>query len=248
MRPHAWHLRVLASRHSGRARSARGFTLIELLVATAMMALLAVLSWRGLDGMSRAQAQTESRADEVLTLQTGLAQWSADLDSLVQLPQVSTLDWNGRVLRLTRRSTADATDGVFVIGWSRRVIDGRGQWLRWQSPPLTSRSQWQEAWQKADLWAQNPGDEEKRREVAVAALDEWQIFYYRSDAWTNPLSSDAPASGGFAASLASATTTGSNPGTIPDGVRLILTLPDGQALAGKITRDWVRPTVGGGKS
>ena len=30
----------------------RGFTLIELLVAITIMALLAVLSWRGLDGMA----------------------------------------------------------------------------------------------------------------------------------------------------------------------------------------------------
>ena len=35
-------------------RHSRGFTLIELLVAIAVMALMAILSWRGLDGMSRA--------------------------------------------------------------------------------------------------------------------------------------------------------------------------------------------------
>ena len=70
------------------------------------MALLAVMSWRGLDGMARAQAQTEARADEVLTLQVGLAQWAADLDALIQLPQTTAIDWNGRVLRMTRRSTA----------------------------------------------------------------------------------------------------------------------------------------------
>jgi len=36
--------------------------------------------------------------------------------------------------------------------------------------------------------------------------------------------------------------------TIPDGVRLVLELPPGQAVAGKLTRDWVRGTIGGGKS
>ena len=41
-----------------RHKQVRGFTLIELLVALAAMAIMAGLSWRGLDGMVRAQAQT----------------------------------------------------------------------------------------------------------------------------------------------------------------------------------------------
>ena len=40
-----------------------GFTLIELMVAISIMALMAVLSWRGLDGMTRAQALTSQRSD-----------------------------------------------------------------------------------------------------------------------------------------------------------------------------------------
>ena len=249
-----------------------GFTLVELLVALFAMALLAVMSWRGLDGMTRAQAQTEARADAVLTLQVGLAQWAADLDALVQLPQSAALEWNGRVLRLTRRSTSGVTDGVLVAAWTRRADVNGGTWLRWQSPPLTSRGQVDEAWQKAEVWAQNPGDDEKRFEVAIAPLEDWQIYYYRADAWTNPLSSDAgvPAFAGLdgAASGVPATTgttstntttgavvaataaaaRGVNVGTLPDGVRLVLVLPPGPGISGRLTRDWVRPTVGGGKS
>ena len=32
-----------------------------------------------------------------------------------------------------------------------------------------------------------------------------------------------------------------------DAVRLVLTLTPGQAISGTITRDWLRPGVGGGK-
>lgn len=222
----------------GRCRPVRGFTLVELLVALFVMALLALMSWRGLDGMARAQALTAARADEVLALQVGLDQWAADLDAMVQLPAQPAIDWNGRVLRLTRRGTAALTDGLRVVAWARRAGDGPGTWLRWQSPPLTTRGQLEQAWQQADIWSQSPGDAQRRGEVAVTPLAEWQIFYYRSDAWTNPLSSD-----GSAATPAAAGTP-----AIPDGVRLVLTLPPGQALAGKLTRDWVRPTLGGGKS
>jgi general secretion pathway protein J len=226
----------------------RGFTLVELLVALFAMALLAVMSWRGLDGMTRAQAITSARADEVLTLQVALAQWSADLDAIVQLPSAPALEWNGRVLRITRRDTSSPASGVLVAAWTLRA----GQWLRWQSPPLTTRGQLDQAWLKADQWSQNPGDEERRLEVAVTPLQEWRIFYYRSDAWTNPQSSDATGSSpmaqpGLTEAAAAALAAQATPG-IPEGVRLVLVLPPGQALAGQITRDWVRPTVGGGKS
>ncbi len=229
-------------------RPARGFTLIELLVAVFAMSLLAVMSWRGLDGMTRAQAQTAARADAVLTLQVGLQQWAADLDAIIQLPQVTALDWNGRVLRLTRRSTiASSSDGVMVVAWSRRVVNGTGTWLRWQSAEVTTRDQLLQAWQQADIGSQNPGPQEIQGEVAVSALEDWQLFYFRGGAWSNPMSSavttvtQAPAGGSPIMPTAPAA-------GLPDGVRLVLTLPPGQAIAGRLTRDWARPTLTGPKS
>lgn len=226
-------------------RGQRGFTLVELLVALFAMSLLAIMSWRGLDGMARAQTQTEARADDVLTLQVGLAQWGADLDALMQLPQHPALDWNGRVLRLTRRGTASVTDGVLVVGWTQRTINGTSTWLRWQSPPVTTRGGLDEQWQRADLWSQNPGDEERRNEVAVTPLQEWRLYYFRENAWTNPQSSAASGSNPVVPPPAAP---GQLPTTIPEGVRLELTLPPGQAITGTLTRDWVRGSVGGGKS
>lgn len=223
-------------------RRSGGFTLVELLVALFALSLLAIMSWRGIDGMTRVREQTETRADEVLTLQVALSQWGADLDALYELPQFTALSWNGRVLRMTRRGTAAQPDGMLVVAWTRRTVEGSGTWLRWQSPPLTTRGEVDAAWRKADTWSQTPDDEARRREVAVAPLDDWQIFYYRSDAWTNPLSSDAT---GFSAG--GATGAGPGVGVVPDGVRLVLTLPAGHAMAGVLSRDWVRPTLGGGK-
>lgn len=57
---------------------------------------------------------------------------------------------------------------------------------------------------------------------------QWQLFYFRGDAWSNPLSSSGTVSAGQDA-------------TLPDGVRLILTLPEGDPPGGTITLDWVRP-------
>ena len=223
-------------------RRARGFTLIELLVALFAMAILAGLSWRGLDGMMRARQVTEARSDAVLALQTGLAQWTADLDAIVEFPPTPALDWNGRVLRLVRRSSLSPSDGVRVVGWTRR----EGRWLRWQSGAVTTRGDLQAAWERADLWSQNPSDALRAQEVAIAPLNEWQVFFYRGDSWTNPLSSagaaaNAPQARVFGSRVVSAP-------VLPDGVRIVLDLPPGQGITGRLQKDWIRPTVGGGKS
>ncbi len=229
-----------------------GFTLIELMVAISIMALLAMLSWRGLDGMTRVQSQTQTKTDSVLALQAGLAQWQADLDALTELPQLSditALDYDGQVLLLIRRYAEEkmpatdgstgalATESIRLVAWSQRSIDGKSRWLRWQSPALRTRAELRAAWLEATQWSQNPSEAEKKRETTVAAIDKWQVYYYRNNAWSNALSSadmDALIPGAQTAAL-------------PVAVRLVLTLSADQALVGNVTRDWIRPTVGGDK-
>ncbi len=230
-----------------RATKVRGFTLIELLVAIALMALMAGLSWRGLDGMTRAQTQMRQSSDDVLTLQAGLAQWGADLDALAQQPGSPSLDWDGRALRMLRRSATNPAEGLHVVAWSRRNVEGVGQWLRWQSPPLRTRGELTLAWQKAALWAQNPSDDDRQREVRIAPLEQWQIFYYRGAAWSNPLSSAGAAEGGTDVAAGGSGQPAGGASALPEGVRLVLTLAAGQAISGTVTRDWVRPDLGGGK-
>ena len=71
-----------------------------------------------------------------------------------------------------------------------------------------------------------------------ADADDWQIYYYRDNAWSSPLSS---AAGGGTGSAGGQT-------ALPDGVRLVLQLGAGAVVQGPITRDWVSPTVGPGGS
>jgi general secretion pathway protein J len=230
----------------------RGFTLIELLVAISLMALMTVLSWRGLDGISRSQLSLQQRADEVLTLQATLTQWGSDLDAISSQPDMPGLDWDGRTLRILRHNSATPGEGLVVVAWARRVTEGQGYWLRWQSPALTTRGDLDLAWQKAAIWGQTPSDDDRTREVRTVGLEQWQIFYFRQNAWTNPLSSSGTPDGvsvnnpASAASAPSSTSTSAS-ATLPDGVRLVLALSEGQAVSGTLTRDWVRPILGGSK-
>lgn len=234
---------------AGRPRAA-GFTLIELLVALAAMAMLSLMAWRGVDAMGRALESTRRISADVQALQAGLTQWGVDLDAVVPPSAVTALDFDGQVLRITRQvaidddaagaaepGTAQGGGGLRVVAWGSRLVDGRRQWLRWQSPLLRTRAAWEQAWQQAAWWGQNPDAALRQAEVAIVPIDQWQLFYFRNNSWTSPLSSASE--GGQAAQAQQ---------PLPDGVRLVLVLADGQPISGELRRDWVRPTLGPGGS
>jgi len=227
---------------------AGGFTLIELLVAIAVMAMLALLSWRSIDGMTRAQTITQARSDGLLRLQSAVGQWIADLDAVLETGEVGPVDFNGQTLRITRRDSAESgldSRGVRVVAWALQPSAEGGQWTRWQSGPLLQRDELARAWQRAADWGRstgpapasslNPGADSA---LAIIAIDQWQIFYHRGETWGNPLSSagtEVAAPGGAAVN------------TMPNGVRLQLTLSGRQGLGGNLLRDWVRPTLEAGR-
>lgn len=223
----------------------KGFTLIELLIAITLMAVLAGLSWRGIDGLMRTRNVTQTRVNQVAVVQTVLAQWQADLDAL-QTSSVSAsgLQWDGNVLRMVRRASswrADGSDpGLWVVGWTRRAVgtadNSNGQWVRWQSPNLQDAAQLKEAWAQAEQWGQNRNDNDALRETPLLPLLQWQITYFRGNAWTNPLSS------------ADGKTNDASNAELPDAIRLQVDLPSSTGVNGRLTLDWVRPNFSNTKS
>ena len=64
-------------------RSRRGgFTLIELLVAISILAIVAVLGWRGLDGIIRSRESLTAKMEQTRGLQLAFAQLQSDCASL----------------------------------------------------------------------------------------------------------------------------------------------------------------------
>jgi len=60
-------------------RRARGFTLLELLVAVALLSVLAVLTWRGMDSVLRGRDRIVSTSDDLRSLTVALTQMEEDL-------------------------------------------------------------------------------------------------------------------------------------------------------------------------
>lgn len=256
-------LAVLGNRpasHRQVARYTHGFTLVEVLVALALMAVLALLSWRGLDSMLRTQDSTGARINAVALAQVSMLQWQSDLNAVQAVPLLINdvaLAWDGRVMRMLRRSgtpllsqenlnkgltpynaapqnAVSADAGMQVVAWTVRD----GHWWRWQSPDLRLRADVVQAWQQAAQWGQNPGSELRRYEARLMPVQSWQVFYFRENAWTNPLSS----AGNSAGLNLSAT-------PLPDAVQIQLTL-DGKVApdSGTLTLDWVNPAYNPSRS
>jgi general secretion pathway protein J len=240
----------------------QGFTLIELLIAITLMAVMAGLGWRGLDGLMRSRDINQTRVDQTAVLQTVLAQWRSDLDHVTAVPSISDagLAWDGQTLRITRRAStpmADGSDaGLWVVAWTRRD----GLWWRWQSPALQNRRSMLEAWTRAERWGKNAGADDQNFETPLVAVDQWQISYFRGNAWTNPLSSASNNAGSVS----------SNSST-PDAIRLVIDLRNNvnkqvegqangsnnaaltplatpQAQQGRLSIDWIRPNFSNNKS
>lgn len=242
-------------------KRARGFTLVELLVAIVVMSMLALLSWRSLDGMTRTQKITQQRADDLLRMQAAMGQWAADLDALIDTGEVNALDFNGQVLRMTRRDSSETgldSRGIRVVAWARLTgvalaglpqisssINASGQWVRWQSGPLLRRDELARAWQRAGEWGRGAlpsqtGSASSDSAIALLGIDTWQLFYHRGETWGNPQSStgnEEPVGG----------PEGARTGSLPNGVRLELVLGTGEGLSGSLVRDWVRPTLEAGR-
>jgi general secretion pathway protein J len=187
----------------------RGFTLVEVLVALTIMAVMAGVTWQGIDGMVRSRDGSQAAVEATLRANTALAQWEQDLAALEETRVVPALRFDGATLRLTRRVSQGPLNGLQVVAWTLRD----GAWWRWAGPEVTRVAQLQQAWTRSQmLMGEEPGML-KVLEGAQAA----QVYFFRGESWTNAQST------GDVQNVATV------PGAmalekLPSGVRLVLTL------------------------
>lgn len=204
---------------------------MEVMVGLLLLALMSLMSWRGLDGLLRSQAQLRERVQTLASLQTALAQWSLDLDQAAQSPYLNAIAWDGQQLRIVRRAVTE--EALLVVSWGLRPAAAPGdaaQWRRWQSAALHDRAALFKAWNEAPARL-----DDLSAAVTLVPLQGWELLYHQGAGWV-----PAPA-------------LGASPGTEsalvepPAGVRLRLQLPAAAGLEGLLQLDWANPSQNRGR-
>jgi general secretion pathway protein J len=202
-----------------RLSTSRGFTLIEVMVSLLILSVVSLMAWKGLDGIVRARDITEGSVQRSLRLQSVMSQWQADLHNVIDLKVVPALQFDGAVLRMTRRYQG----GAQVVVWALR----RGQWLRWAGKPVVNVGMLMDQWEQTRLVQQG----QRGVLVAVPGVTQWQVYFFRNGSWSN-----AQSSGDIPVTLAQAAA-GLTGDSLPMGVRVVVGMGPDSGMSGSLTRD-----------
>ncbi|WP_137172492.1 type II secretion system protein J [Massilia sp. HP4] len=165
------------------ARSRRaGFTLVELLVAIGILAMVAVLGWRGLDGIVRARVALTNEMEVTRGMQLAFAQLQNDCENAAGSELMRgqpALLWDADRLTLVRKVYVEHEPSRLQV-ISYRVVNG--QLIRRESPGTRDLNQVGQLWQA--LASDTPADNSPSVVLQVGVTG-MQVQGWQNNAWRN---------------------------------------------------------------
>ena len=159
-------------------RHHRGFTLVELLVAISILGMVAVLGWRGLDGIVRARANLTDQMEVTRGMQLAFAQMQSDCEHLAGNDLVGSrptlVAEDGRLTLVRTVFLENTASRVQVIAY--RLVDG--VLLRRESNATRDLSQLDILWKAAT------SDTDTTPPVALqSGIATMQMLVWQNNAW-----------------------------------------------------------------
>jgi len=155
-------------------KNARGFTLVELLVAITVLAIVAVMGWRGLDGIVRSRGQLTQQMEQTRGIQLTFAQLQSDLEQIADKKLLrerqNILADNTRLIFIRTVLTEAAASQLQVVSYTIRD----GVLARRESAYTRDLLQLDALWQSALNDAGEPGAVALHGGVAAMAVRVWE--------------------------------------------------------------------------
>lgn len=159
-----------------------GFTLIELLVAISILAIIAVLGWRGLDSIVRARVTLTANLDQTRAMQLTFAQMQSDCAQVIQtgivLQHLPLVADQSRFMLIRYVYAEDQPTRLQVVTYRVR----NGDLTRRESTPTRDLGELDTAWQAGVADSDVAQALVLQSNVSAMAMRLWQI----NGGWRTP--------------------------------------------------------------